>query len=827
VRILLKDFQVQAVETLVSNLRLASAEVSRAGHLQAVSLSAPTGSGKTVIATAAIERLLDGDGESPPLRDALFLWITDLPELNEQTRRKMLDVSSTLGPAQLVTIDSTFDEERLAPGRVYFLNTQKLGRDRRLVSEGDERHYTIWDTLSNTAESFRASFYVIIDEAHRGMQPSPAAQRDTTTIIQRFIGGFPGSLPAITLIAGISATPQRFLRILGDTTRTTRRVEVTADDVRSSGLLKEVISLYHPTQAQPADITMLRAAAREWRKFSTEWAEYCAAQNEPAVVPVLVVQVQDGNELQISRTNLAEAWQAINDEAGPLADDAFAHAFQEGQGISVADKPLRYVSPSDIVDDPDVRVVFFKTSLNTGWDCPRAEVMMSFRAAADSTHIAQLVGRMVRTPLARRIDANEYLNTVALFLPHYDSTNLQRVLNDLQRQDPELTGPVRVQPGEDTRQYRRAPDLAECFEALRTVTSFVIPRATRTSQVKRLLKLSRLLANDGLEPDATERATSLLLDVLRDWYVRLRETPAFIALLAESAILDVRTVNWHVLGGEQDEASRQIALSAENLDDLFDHAGRKLGEGLHKAYWRMRAREDPAARGKAKLETFGLAATDTVIAALENSAKELVNVWLERYASQIEAQPERSRQSYDDIRGLASDPEKVHLTSLPDVIEARATDSEWQKHLYSDLEGNFYEQFNTWETLVLRDELEKPEVIGWLRNPSRKDWALSIPYEQGGETKAMYPDFLVFRRVGEQIRVDLLDPHDPGLEDAPAKAVGLAKYAADHGLRFGRIELILVEDSNVRRLDLKNADLRDRVKRVTSTPHLRDLILNS
>src|SRR5689334_23855465 len=45
-----------------------------------------------------------------------------------------------------------------------------------------------------------------------------------------------------------------------------------------------------------------------------------------------------------------------------------------------------------IHDDPDVRVVFFKTSLNTGWDCPRAEVMMSFRAATDSTYIAQLVG---------------------------------------------------------------------------------------------------------------------------------------------------------------------------------------------------------------------------------------------------------------------------------------------------------------------------------------------------------------------------------------------------------------------------------------------------
>ena len=62
--------------------------------------------------------------------------------------------------------------------------------------------------------------------------------------------------------------------------------------------------------------------------------------------------------------------------------------------------------------DMRLRVVLFKLSLNTGWDCPRAEVMMSFRAAADATYIAQLVGRMVRTPLARRIVDVESLNTV-------------------------------------------------------------------------------------------------------------------------------------------------------------------------------------------------------------------------------------------------------------------------------------------------------------------------------------------------------------------------------------------------------------------------------
>ena len=40
------------------------------------------------------------------------------------------------------------------------------------------------------------------------------------------------------------------------------------------------------------------------------------------------------------------------------------------------------------------------------------------------------------------------------------------------------------------------------------------------------------------------------------------------------------------------------------------------------------------------------------------------------------------------------------------------------------------------------------------------------------------------------------------VEDAPAKAVGLAEYADRHWHRFGQIELIIVVNDEIRRLDL-------------------------
>lgn len=142
-KLLLKEFQEQAVSKLVRHVRGAARE-SRTGDLQAVCLSSTTGSGKTVMLTRAIEVLLQGDDENAPLADATFLWITDQPELNEQTRKKMLATSSVLSPESLIVIDASFDQESFRGGAVHFLNIQKLGKDKGLVTQGDTRTYNIW-----------------------------------------------------------------------------------------------------------------------------------------------------------------------------------------------------------------------------------------------------------------------------------------------------------------------------------------------------------------------------------------------------------------------------------------------------------------------------------------------------------------------------------------------------------------------------------------------------------------------------------------------------------------------------------------------------------
>src|SRR5439155_8670631 len=174
---------------------------------------------------------------------------------------------------------------------------------KKLVTQGDGRTFTIWETVSNTVRSRPGHFFLFIDEAHRGMRPGSRDAKEATTIVQKFIKGAKGEMPPIPIVVGISATPERFDELLAELARVRRPVTIDPEKVRASGLLKETIRLVYPTKVQPTDITMLVAAAQFWRKFSEHWASYSLSQSEQPVHPILVVQVQDGTADKVSNTN--------------------------------------------------------------------------------------------------------------------------------------------------------------------------------------------------------------------------------------------------------------------------------------------------------------------------------------------------------------------------------------------------------------------------------------------------------------------------------------------------------------------------------------------
>jgi type III restriction enzyme len=153
-----------------------------------VAFSAATGSGKTIMMTALFEAILDEPDDQlawpldwAPQPDAVILWVSDMPELNEQTKLKIESKSDKVYRVnQLITIDAHFDAPRLDGGRIYFINTQKLAVNQPLTNRGDGRQHLIWETLTNTARAIPDRFYVVIDEAHRGMTSGKGAQAAQT-----------------------------------------------------------------------------------------------------------------------------------------------------------------------------------------------------------------------------------------------------------------------------------------------------------------------------------------------------------------------------------------------------------------------------------------------------------------------------------------------------------------------------------------------------------------------------------------------------------------------------------------------------------------------
>jgi type III restriction enzyme len=815
-----KDFQDDAVHRLAEEIDAARREIDR-GKPQAVVLSSPTGSGKTVIMTLLMERMWTGHESLAADPNAIFLWLSDSPELNLQSKDKIEAASDIFPPSHLVIIDNNFDRERLSPGHIYFLNTQKLGVSSLLTKNGDGRTWTIWQTIENTAKASPTHFNVIVDEAHRGMGQSARVETQTRTIVQRFIKGAPeAGLSPVPLVIGMSATPERFHRVLEGAQRTTRHVDVSAEDVRESGLIKDRIILDIAEEDQPADWTLLRDAAQRTIEYSKEWKRYCKAQGiTPAVEPVLVVQVEDGTQKELTRTDLAKAVDVLEKVYGRFSEGELAHCFQEEGDVAAGGYKIRKIDASKIQGDPIVRVVFFKMALTTGWDCPRAEVMMSFRRAADHTLIAQLVGRMVRTPLARRIEDDEFLGSVALFLPHYDEDGLKAIVEKLE--DPDTGSPVKVERKADLALYKRAADKADLFEALTKVPTYVLDNTRRQANTRRLLSLARKLTMDGVDLEAWPEAKTLAVETLKSEAARLSKNPEFAAKVSGKAKINIK--EFKVEFGELHELkeSRTIAVEVtpENIDDLFVQCETILGEGLKDEYWRrVQDKDEP---DRAKLELFCVLQDPASLRTLQEECGKRIDKLFEQYRDEINAMASSRREQYARIGRQGADP-KTETIHAPELLEVAKESPRWDGHLFVDDAGKFGWKANNWEEPVLREEMKGKGFAGWLRNIPRKHWALCLPYGQGA-AKPMYPDMLVFRREGNKFKIDIFDPHDESRGDAADKAAGLAEFARKHGAAFGRIELIRMVNGKIERLRLHQESIRDKVLKVTDLKHLAEL----
>jgi hypothetical protein len=574
-----------------------------------------------------------------------------------------------------------------------------------------------------------------------------------------------------------------------------------------------------PNESGDFSTAFVTRAAVRLRESTLQWKRYAIKEGMPEPVkPLLVLQIPNTPDNEEIGTWLDEIYK----EFPELTGASVRHVLGEKRPENFGRWEVAWIEPQRVQQSTEVTVLVAKEAISTGWDCPRAEVLISARPAQDKTHIAQLLGRMVRSPLARRIPGNESLNTVECILPKFDQTTAGEVVRYITgRVDdlPQSGGPkAMIDEGIFGPNPTLDVDVWRSFDALATET---VPRRD-VKPVKRLIALAQALSEDGLESGA-------LSTLYNEIFALLDDATATFASELERAEHDVKNVDIQVIRGDvHGQGGLEYKLGRLEADgtairDSVNDAKRIFGGDAVVGYINHLAVEEDELPD-AHIRVAALAKMSSVAEIVDNFSVERASNLFNKHAEAFATLTDERQQEYEDIRALASTPELSVLRRSENRVADRKmvledgtiVDSPFVgKHLFADTNGLFpIGDLNVWEQDVVNWATGRDDVAAWFRNPSHKgSTSFSVAYRgKGGEWRSLQPDFVLFEKDGDSIRPSIADPHATNLEDGLFKLKGLARYAETYGHLFNRIDAIIKEGNKLVALNMNRADVREVVR---------------
>lgn len=376
----LKQFQENAVQAI-----LAGAKYKLTSQNKVFVFKSPTGSGKTFMMSQVVARMADSANADFNTMDLCFLWVSIGKGDLEKQSAKSLKEAYEGSPQVTMLTEFAGSKDIIEKNEVVVFNWEKIRtRDREtgewknvVMREGERSSFV--DVLGETREAGR-KIVLIIDESHSATKTDRAREMIDEVIKPN-------------LIIEMSATP-----ILAEQPDYT----VNPQEVIDEELIKKDIVINEGFTNEGANEldTEQSVLLASWEKLTE--LEELFKKKKIGVKPLLLIQLP-------------------NSDAGDAKREV-AEEFLRGQGISQENGNLaiwlseeKFLADKDLVKpDSPVRVLIFKQAIDTGWDCPRAQILLKWRESDSIKFEVQVLGRILRMPEAKHYD-DDVLNRGYVF----------------------------------------------------------------------------------------------------------------------------------------------------------------------------------------------------------------------------------------------------------------------------------------------------------------------------------------------------------------------------------------------------------------------------
>ena len=376
----LKDYQRKAINELKGKI---IDMLNQEGDRQRLVFKAPTGSGKTVMASALIDELtheLPINGSCIYTRVA-WVWIAP-NKLHQQSYRSMRNYFSETRALHPVMFDECDHLSGLQPGDVLFLNWESVNKDNAVMIRDNEQNRTLYELLRATRIQQKMPIVVVIDEEHMfGGRNAVKSERLLQSINPK-------------LELRISATP---------VTQTYKAVEIDRAAVVAEEMIKKGIQL-NPGLRSSNEQSALTVNQRLLAKALAKRDELAQAYAAHGINPLLLIQLPNDTS-----DSLSAADRTIADEMKSYLADMCDITVDNGKLAVWLSKDKSPNLESITRRDDLCQVLLFKQAIALGWDCPRAAVLLIFRELKSMIFTTQTVGRILRMP-DQQFYADERLN---------------------------------------------------------------------------------------------------------------------------------------------------------------------------------------------------------------------------------------------------------------------------------------------------------------------------------------------------------------------------------------------------------------------------------